>query len=345
MEDALREPGLQLPAELHVVRVLDRPDPVPELAQPPVPGRRLPGRHLLRTRDPVAGLIDHGRDEGRRLGTRESVEQLLADRFRHEDVALAVDPRERRASRQQLEVADVAELLEHTEHAVELPRECLGSRAYAALDAADLILQPARPQAPSLVLLPLRTGVTGMLARFLLQGCGTRLVFGVRGTSLHRARWADVESDQTAGEVPAEPGAPGGSAPRKVDLRDRVRRVAEEVGLQAERLAVLREHGRLAVGVVQHHGQPSPPRRRHEDDVARSELHEGATDLVQPRALVTALRAFANVAGSFAQVPVLLEVAEVTLHLLAIAGEVGLVAFELPLLRDHAAIRQELREG
>src|SRR5918992_3885857 len=121
-----------------------------------------------------------------------------------------------------------------------------------------------------------------------------------------------------------------------------MRWILEIPAAQPEELTILGEHGRLPVPRRNDHREPTAPGTRHPDDVPRPQPGDALTDAVTeslvagPPVLVTELARLLEVP------PVLLEVSQVTHHVLAVALQRLYVLLARSLERDHAAVRQEL---
>src|SRR5919106_1734726 len=337
------EPVVELPDQLDVVRVLGAPNAPVDPCQPGVALDRRGGGELALSRNALPRLVHDRRHERGGLGGRESFEQPVGQKLGDQDVTFSVDPSERATLGQDREVLHVPQFREHGEDAFELPGERFGARLDPPLDPPALRLQFARPPRPALVRRAIRTGMAGMLLRLPFEPCGLPLDASV-DTTARPARRPDVERHEARGEVAAVPSAPRAPRPRQRYARQRYRRLLEIPWRHAEELPVLREHGQPTVAVREHRGEPAALRPGHEDHVAGSQLPERLSNRVDARSIASLPGVLSDPLGPFAQAPVLLEVASVAPHLLAIAREVGPVALQLSLEGHDSPVGQELRE-
>ena len=186
--------------------VLRPPNRAPDILQALVSGCALLGGERPGRGDPLARFEHDGRQDRRDLPRREGVEQARGEGLPDQDVAFAVDARQPPAALRDRPTLDVPELLQHPEHAVELPRERLGSCSDPALDPVHPAPDVVGPTRPTLVLTALGTRLAGMGVRALLER--RRLAFDVWIDPWALAvRGSHVEVHQPCGGIPPVPGA------------------------------------------------------------------------------------------------------------------------------------------
>jgi hypothetical protein len=191
-------------------------------------------------------LIHHRGHQRCRLRGRQAGDQPLAQRFGHQDVALAVDAGENVALGKDGEIPDVAQLFKDPEHPLELPRECLGPCLDPSFDPPQPLLDLAGPNGPPLVGRPVGAGMAGVPGREFLQPGGLALGPCVQPVSALLRR-PNVQGHEARRKVTAEPGAPGAPRTRQRDLRQDDRRLLEVADGQPKELPVLGQDGRPAL--------------------------------------------------------------------------------------------------
>jgi len=164
-----------------------------------------------------------------------------------QQVALAVDPRQRASLGGQRPSVDVAELPQDRQDPVELPGERLGSGTNASLHAPEPAPELARTSGPALVLGPLGALMTRMLSRLGLEARGLPLHLGVGPSPRASRPAADVQGGELRRHVPAVARVANAPRLRQGDPGQRDGRVVEVPPGEPEELPILREDRRFPV--------------------------------------------------------------------------------------------------